>query len=315
MRNDATPAEMVGGVIPLLDVAPYLVGTPGALEKLGAELRYAFENVGFYYMKGHGVPPDMIASMYEAARRFHAQPMEDKLKLKINKHNIGYMPKGGSTARTSKVQRNTKPSVNEAFFLRRDRAPDDPDVIADKPLRGLNQWPSDLPGFKNTVLGYMNTMEALGRRLVRIYAVALDLPEDYFDPMFETPNMVQRLSHYPAQPHFEEDEFSIAPHTDSGFMTMLAPNVVPGLSIRLPDGMWFDAPAIDDAYIVNGGDVLRRWTNERFLSTPHRVINSIGKSRYAVPYFFDPHPDTRITCLPTCQSADNPPKFPSITYD
>lgn len=315
MVSAAPLDELVGGVIPVLNVAPYLAGEPGALQKLGRDLRYAFEKVGFYYMKGHGVPAELIDAMFEQARRFHAQPMEHKLKLRIDEHNIGYMPIGGSTMRTSQVQRATRPSLNEAFFLRRDRRPDDPDVLAKKRLRGLNQWPPALPGFKETVLRYMLTMQALGQRMVRVYAAALDLPEDYFDPMFETPGYIQRLSHYPPQPSFEENEFSFAPHTDSGFMTMLAPNAIPGLSIRLPDGAWFEAPSVEGAYIVNGGDILRRWTNDRFLSTPHRVINSVGRSRYAVPFFFDPHPDTMIACLPTCQSADNPPKHPPISFD
>jgi isopenicillin N synthase-like dioxygenase len=161
----------------------------------------------------------------------------------------------------------------------------------------------------------MNAMESLGRRLVPIYAAALDLPPDYFDGMFRRPNMIQRFSHYEPRPAYEENEFSIAPHTDSGFMTLLAPSAVPGLSIRLPDGTWFDAPSIQGCFIVNGGDILRRWTNDRFLSTPHRVINASGKHRYAIPFFFDAHPDTMIACLPTCCSADNPPKYDPITYD
>jgi isopenicillin N synthase-like dioxygenase len=315
MPKHDRPIELVNGVIPILDVGPYLAGKPDALEEAARDLRYAFEKVGFYYMKGHGVPRDLIAAMYEQARRFHAQPLEKKLRLLIDKHNIGYMPMGGSTFRTSTVNRNTKPSVNEAFFLRRDRRPDDPDVVANKPLRGLNQWPLELPEFKETVLRYMAAMEDLGRRLVKVYAVALELPENFFDSMFQQPSVVQRLSHYPARPNFAENEFSIAPHTDSGFMTLLAPNAIPGLSIRLPDGAWFDAPALDDAYVVNGGDVLHRWTNERFLATPHRVIHSGETSRYAIPYFFDPHFDTLIECLPSCHSARSPAKFPPITYE
>ena len=315
MPDDLRADVMIDGVIPLLDVGPYLANEPGALQKLGRELRYAFERVGFYYMRGHGVPPQMIASMFEAARRFHAQPLDWKLRLRINEHNIGYMGMGGSMFRTSQVQRNTKPSDNEAFFLRRERSPDDPDVIANKKLRGLNQWPSELPGFKEVVLAYMKVMEDLGRKLVRVYAVALALPPTYFDAMFEQPSLVQRLTHYPARPQRGEDDFSIAPHTDSGFMTMLAPNDMPGLSIRLPNGEWIDAPVVEDAYVVNGGDILKRWTNDRFLSTPHRVINVTERPRYAVPFFFDPHFDTQIACLPSCQTADNPAKYPAIAYE
>ena len=302
-------------MIPVLDVSRYFAGDTDELPHLGAELRYAFENLGFWYLRGHGVPRSLIDDGFAACEQFHAQPMEKKLALKINEHNIGYMPMGGSIARSSNVNNNTRPSVNEALFLRRERSPDDPDVIAGKRFRGLNQWPTGLPGFRETALAYMTAMEALGKKLVRIYAVALDLPADYFDPKFAQPNVIQRFTHYPPRPAYEDNEFSIAPHTDSGFMTLLAPSAVPGLSIRLPDGTWFDAPSDPDAFIVNGGDILRRWTNDRFLSTPHRALNTSGRERYAIPFFFDTHPDTLFSCLPTCQSPENPPKYEPITYD
>ncbi len=320
MPDDAlpifAPAETIGGVIPVLDVASYLEGDTAALQRLGCELRYAFEQVGFYYLRGHGVAQMLIDATFAQAERFHAPcRWNASWPVRINEHNIGYMPMGGSVARSSTVHRNRKPSVNEAFFLRRERTPDDPDVIANKRFRGLNRWPADLPGFRDIVLAYMTAMEALGRRLVPIYAVALGLPADYFDAMFAQPNMIQRLTHYPPRPSYEEDEFSIAPHTDSGFMTLLAPSRVPGLSIRLPDGAWFDAPSIEGAFVVNGGDILRRWTNDRFLSTPHRAINRSGQHRYAIPFFFDPHPDTLVACLPSCTSVANPPRYEPVTYD
>ena len=302
-------------MIPILDVSRYLAGDTADLPRLGRELRHAFEHVGFWYLRGHGVPKSLIDAAFAECARFHAQPMEKKLALKINHHNIGYMEMGGSIARSSKVNNNTKPSVNEAYFLRRERTPHDPDVVAGKRFRGLNQWPANLPGFRDTALAYMAALESLCQKLVRIYAVALDLPADYFDAMFEKPNMIQRFTHYPPRPAYEDNEFSIAPHTDSGFMTLLAPSVVPGLSIRLPDGTWFDAPPDPEAFVVNGGDILRRWTNDQFLSTPHRAMNMSGQARYAIPFFIDPHPDTLITCLPTCQSADNPPKHAPISYD
>lgn len=301
-------------MIPCLDVSRYLAGDMRELPRLGAELRHAFENVGFYHLRGHGIPQALIDATFAQCERFHAQPMEQKLALKIDRHNIGYMPLGGSIARSSKVNNNTKPSVNEAYFLRRERTPDDPDVIAGTRFRGLNQWPADLPGFRDIALSYMSGMEQLGRRMVRIYAVALDLPADHFDAAFARPNMIQRMTHYPARPSYEDNEFSIAPHTDSGFMTMLAPSAVPGLQIRLPDGAWIDADPAPDCFVVNGGDILRRWTNDRFLSTPHRATNVSGRARHAIPYFFDAHPDTVIACLPTCQSPDNKPKYEPITY-
>ena len=124
-----TPMEKINGVFPVLDVSRYFAGDAGDLPRLGRELRYAFENVGFYYLRGHDVAHSLIDATFAQAERFHAQPMERKLALRINEHNIGYMPMGGSLARSSTVNNNTRPSVNEAYFLRRERAADDPDVI------------------------------------------------------------------------------------------------------------------------------------------------------------------------------------------
>ena len=125
--------------------------------------------------------------------------------------------------------------------------------------------------------------------------------------------MILRMSRYPVIDGADDTIASLVPHTDSGFMTLLPPNKVQGLSILLPDGRWMEAPGLEDAFVVNGGDILHRWTNERFLSTPHRVRNVSGQLRYAIPFFFDPNHDTLIECLPCCQSADDRPKYPPIT--
>lgn len=311
------PATMPDGRMPLMDVGPYFRGEPGALERCAGELRYALENIGFFLLAGHGIAPELIAQTYAQARRFHAQPMDEKLKLRINEHNLGYMPLRGSLNRTSAYNPNGKPSVNEAFFLRRQRSPDDPDVIANKPLRGLNQWPEEaaLPGFRDACLAYMAAMAAMATKLVPLYARALGLVPDYFDKAFALPNYIQRLTHYPAVEGFEEGEYSIAPHTDSGFMTLLPPNPDDGLSVLLPSGEWLDVPQVPGAYTVNSGDMLRRWTNEVFLSTPHRVRNLAKGPRYAVPFFFDPNPDTMIEALPSCVGPDRPAKQPPILFD
>jgi hypothetical protein len=154
-------------------------------------------------------------------------------------------------------------------------------VIANRRFHGHNQWPDNLPGFRATTLDYMRALEALCRRLVPLYALALDLPASFFDACFAEPHMILRMSRYPIIDGDDETIASLVPHTDSGFMTLLPPNLVPGLSILLPSGRWIDAPGMEGAYVVNGGDILHRWTNERFLSTPHRVRNVSGQVRYA----------------------------------
>lgn len=300
--------------IPVIDIGPLRRGEPGAKERLGAQIRHVFENVGFYFVTGHGVPPTLIDDAFAAAKRFHAQPLEKKLEIRLNEFNIGYLPMRGGTTRHSALNANNKPNVNEAFFCARDLAPDHPDVLAGKPYRTINKWPRDLPGFRETCVAYMGALEELALSLMPLYAIALDLPETYFDEAFARPMFKLRMSHYPPCDPSAENEFGLAPHTDTSFMTLLAPNKVAGLSIRAPSGRWIDAPAIEGAFLVNGGDMLRRWSNDRFLATPHRVINKSGAERYAIPFFFDCWAEHVMACLPTCTGPDNPPKYEPTTY-
>src|SRR5204862_752076 len=216
------PTPMRAGANPLSDVAGHLGGDREASRTAAAQLRWAFENVGFYYLSGHGVPQSLIDRTYEAAARFHAQPMAKKLALKVNEHNIGYLPISDAASPQAAAQ-GRKPSQNEAYFLRRERAPDDPAVIANKRFHGPNQWPADLPGFRETTLEYMRTLEALCRRLVPLYARALDLPAAFFDRCFAEPHMILRMSRYPIIDEQDETVASLVPHTDSGFMTLLPP--------------------------------------------------------------------------------------------
>jgi isopenicillin N synthase-like dioxygenase len=300
--------------IPVLDLAPLQRGEAGALGLLGAELRDAFENVGFYFVVNHGIPQSLIDATFDAARRFHAMELDRKLALQMNKDNVGYLPFKSSTTRHSTLNANNRPNLVEAYFTKRELPPEHPDRVSGLPFRGPNQWPDDLAGFRDTVLTYHTAMQDLGLRLLPLYAVALGLKADHFTQAFREPMFTLRMAHYPRQDVVEDNEFGLAPHTDTSFMTMLAQNDVPGLSIRLPNGRWLDAPALPGSILVNGGDLLRRWTNERFLATPHRVINRSGQERYAIPFFMDCDYDWRMECLPTCQDADKAPLHQPITY-
>lgn len=304
---------MIGGEIPLIDVSGFLAGDPQAAKRAAAGLRFAFEKVGFYYLAGHGVPQSLIDATYAAAARFHAQPLEAKLAVRVDEHNIGYMPIARTPPPNAAAQ-GKKPSQNEAYFLRRERMPDDPDVVSGRRFHAMNKWPADLPGFRETALAYMSTLETLCRKLVRLYALALDLPETFFDACFARPHLILRMSRYPMIDGADKSIASLVPHTDSGFMTLLPPNRIEGLSILLPGGRWMDAPHVEGAFVVNGGDILHRWTNERFLSTPHRVRNVSGQVRYAIPFFCDPDHDTVIECLPTCRTDGQPAKYPPIRF-
>ena len=284
------------------------------MDHCARELRVALTEIGFYFIVNHGVPQALIRDAFRQAARFHAQPTEKKMDVRIDRHNVGYLPMRGDTLRTSVVQTVTKANLNEAFFVARDLPDDHPDVTIDRRFRGANRWPGDLPGFRETVVAYCDTMEGLVRKLVPLYARALDLPATYFDTPFRDCQYKLRMTHYPTQDVPADDEFGIAPHTDTSFLTLLAPNDVPGLSIRTRNGTWIEAPAIPDAYVVNGGQLLLRWTNDSFLATPHRAINRSGGERYALAFFCDSNIDWPIGAVPTTVGPDRPPKYPTTYY-
>ena len=164
-----------GIVIPVIDLGPYLAGRPAAAAATAAELGRALQDVGFFVIVNHGIPQALVDDTFEEARRFHAQPMEAKLALRMNEHNNGYMMLGRYAVWTSDVNANDKPDLNEAFFIKRERGPDDPLVRAGRRFAGPNQWPAALPGFREKVLAYTGSVDALARKLVPLCAMALDL--------------------------------------------------------------------------------------------------------------------------------------------
>ena len=301
--------------IPVIDVADYLAGRAGALQALARQMHDALTTVGFMVITGHDVPQALIEQTFVEAERLHDMPMGNKLALKLNEHNNGYMAMGRYAVWTSDVNKNDKGDLNEAFFIKRERAPDDPLRQSGRRFVGANVWPgeTELTGFRTRALDYADTMDAFTRRMLPALAVALDLPPDWFDEAFEQSQFTLRLSHYPPV-QAAANQFGIAPHTDSSFMTFLAQTEVPGLQVRMPSGDWLDVPFVPGSFAVNSGDMMKRWTNGRFKSTPHRALPPVGRHRYAIPFFLGPQFDWEIACLPTCTGPDDPPRWPPITY-
>jgi isopenicillin N synthase-like dioxygenase len=288
---------MATATLPTLDVSDHRAGRPGALERLAGQLRDALEQVGFFAVVGHGVPWEQVTAIYEQAARYHALPLEQKLAHPLGPRRMGYNPMGGESFESR------KPALNAAFFLAR-------------PDSSRNQWPDEvtLPGFRAACTAYYEALDGLCHQwLLPLYARALDLPAGWFQPRFAPSLATLRLSHYPAVPA-DADQWGIDPHSDAGFMTLLPANPVDGLWIRPPDQRWFQPAQEPGSFVVNSGDMLRRWTNDRFLSTVHRARNDADRDRYAIPFFYDPRVDTVIECLPTCTGPGNPPRYEPITY-
>jgi isopenicillin N synthase-like dioxygenase len=301
--------------IPIIDFGPCFAGEPGGLERIAAVVRHACENVGFFYAANHGVPQALVDRAFAASRRFHALPLAEKLKLRLNENNIGYLPINASVQGASTVHKATRPNQNESFFISHDRGADHPDVIAGTPLRGRNQWPEGEPGLRHDMMAYFHVMAAMCDRILPVFAVALDMPPGFFLPFFADEGHANlRFLHYPPQPADEDNLFGQAPHTDNSFMTALARTDVPGLAVRLPSGEWFPPPIIAGTFLINLGNIMRRWSNDRFLSTPHGVLNDSGSDRYSIAYFHSPNPESVIECLPSCVGSDNPPRYNPAVY-
>ncbi|MBS0518419.1 MAG: isopenicillin N synthase family oxygenase [Proteobacteria bacterium] len=304
--------------IPVIDVAPFLNGEPGALDAAASTLRHALEEVGFYVIVGHGVPQETIDEAYSQIRRFFAMPAEKKTVLAKNEHNIGYTPLGAryNRATSDLNDRAKKEAAAESYFMKTDLAPDHPDVLAGKRFRSPNLWPAeaDAPGFRAAMVTYMRALEKLGKSLLPLYARALDLPLDYFDKAFVEPMYTLRISRYPRQATLEGNKQGLPPHTDTSFMTLLPYNRVQGLQVRLTDGTWADAPAIPGSFVINSGNMLRRWSNDRCMSTPHQVVNLSPEERYALPFFLDCNRDWLMDCMPSCTSSSKPPRYKPMTY-
>ncbi len=284
------------------DVIPVLDLGPGAdIDALGAQLRAALTDVGFFFVVDHGVPWPLVERCYEAARELHALDPASLASIPMDTEHGGYLGLGGGTSYASEIAGEVRtPNLNAAFFAHRGG------------YRLDNRWPP-LDGFRELVEQYLDELTALGRRLLPVLAASLDLPADHFDAHFDDPSCTLRMSHYPVLDYGEHD-WGLAPHTDSTILTFLPANDVPGLEIRPAGHDWIEPPPLPHSFLVNSGDMLKRWTNHRFRSTAHRARNASTVDRYAIPFFFGARDDALIDALPTCVDADNPARHEPITY-
>jgi isopenicillin N synthase-like dioxygenase len=307
--------EEVTRSIPVIDLAAAFRNEPGAVDATAKMVRSACTEVGFFYIAGHGVPQAQIDDAFAASREFHALPLEAKMRLKLNQNNIGYLPVNQSMQRASTVHKATRPNYNESFFISHDRSEDHPDSMAETPLRGRNQWPPGHENMRTTMLAYFKTLERVGEQMLPILARSLDMPASYFAPFFaDEAHINLRFLHYPPQKNGDDEQFGQGPHTDNSFITMLAREEVPGLAVRLPNGEWLAPPVIPGTFLVNLGNIMKRWSNDQFVSTPHGVLNDSGTDRYSIAFFFSPNVASVIECLPTCSSPENPPRYPPAVY-
>ena len=269
-------------MIPVIDFALARNGDPGSA---AAAIRQACETSGFFYLANHGVPDAVIDGALAQAKRFFHRPQEAKKRVAINARHRGFNALGDALMYEAR-----HPDYKEFYSIGLELPEDDPDVLAGEKLRGPNNWPADMPEFRVALWAYYEAMGACGADLLRSVAVSLGASPDFFADKYRKRLQRTQIIYYPPHPPAaEQDQFGLAPHTDFGCITLLWQDDSGGLEVlERSSKTWMPAPPIPGTLVINVGDLLGRWTNDRYASTPHRVVNRSGHERFSIATFYDP---------------------------
>jgi isopenicillin N synthase-like dioxygenase len=302
--------------IPVIDIAPFRGCDQAARREVARQWCAALDAIGFVTIAGHGLPNGVSDALYDAARSFFAQRLEAKMASRQTQSDgliRGYVPPLTENVGTT-MGLVAPADICESYIV--------PNLLHDPVWQsgGSGPWPADPPGFREAVEHYVGAAYGLGQTLMRISALALDLPEDYFDAHYQRMSHTLRLVEYPDQD--EEPlpgQLRNGPHTDFGGFTILKQDNAPGgLQVRQPDGSWIDVSPIPGTLTINTGDLIQRWTNDRWRSNIHRVANppralTGSTRRLSIVFFTAPDDGTEIVCLPSCATPGNPAKYAPIS--
>jgi isopenicillin N synthase-like dioxygenase len=294
--------------LPVVDVSGLTSGNLAERSAVAAELGRACREIGFFYLSNHGIPEATCDAVFSAARDFFSLPRESKELYSCKRSP--YRDRGYFAMEDERLNVDSgRPDYKEAFDVALELSADDPQVLAGKPYRGSNPWPA-IPGWRETMLSYYDACWALGLRIHRGFALDLGIDETFFDDKLDAPLAVLRVLHYPSRPMTPDrnPESGAGTHTDYGNLTILATDTVGGLQVQTRSGEWIDVPKIPGTFVCNISDLLMQWTNDVYVSTPHRVAIPV-QDRYSVAFFLDPNPEAHVEVLKSCVPDGASPKY------
>ena len=302
-----------GASLPVIDLS-LLAGTDQQRQQLARLLADVCLHTGFFYVSHHGISETLISRVFKESQALFNLPDAEKeaINKSLSKANRGYEPLKGQT-----LEPGSPPDLKEGFYIGQELDDSDPRVMAGRFNQGSNQWPHTLPAFRNTMMEYFEALNALSGRIMEALTLSLGLGHDFFEDFCQQPISTLRLLHYPPQPpNPAPGEKGCGAHTDFGGITVLLLDDKPGLQVWDVKGdRWINADPVPGTFVVNLGDMIARWTNDRYRSTLHRVVNTSGAERYSVPFFFSGNPDHEVSCLPTCLAEGDQPHYPSTTVE
>ncbi len=274
-------AQAMPAGIPVVDISALYGSDPAAKKAVAAKIGAACDDIGFFYAVGHNVTVETIDRAVAMADTFFKQPEAERLKVKSDKNNRGYREVGDV------VHRNGKPSARDNFDIGFPVAEDDPEVLAGTPLYAPNKWP-DLPGFREALESYYGETYKLGMKILEGFALYLGKDETFFRRHFTKPVADMVINHYWGTAGLHISDQASGPHTDHGIVTILWQDGLGGLEVMGKDGNWIAVTPLRGSYVINIGELMKRWTNGRFKATVHRVVHLQDKSRYSMPLFCNP---------------------------
>jgi len=290
------------GYVPVIDLGIDRPCDPARRAAVADAVRAACETSGFLVVVGHGVSENVVAALYRAAREFFTLPHEDKERVLSDPADPlqhGFLG-------------NQRMELFSASLSGEGDAPGQLTGQGFELLSSRNRWP-ELPGFREAYLDYYSAVGKLSFEIMRLFALALDLPESWFDDKFDRHVSPLSVNYYPPQPEGGwSSSLRTDPHVDVGCLTVLYQDDAPGgLQVRDKTGQWLDVPPLAGSFVVNIGAMMTRWTNDRWASTMHRVVNppegQEHRDRISIALFYQANPETEISCIPTCAGTDNPP--------
>jgi isopenicillin N synthase-like dioxygenase len=306
----------------VIDIGPFIHGEAAARQQVARAVDEVCADIGFLVISGHGVSETLVERVRTLAKEYFDLPLEEKLRLKMPADRYrGYSPLGGE-ALASSLDNPSPPDLKELFSIGPVGRPDDDYHRFSEPPNCFaeNMWPARPAGFKEAWEAYYLEMERVAGVLMRIFAVGLGLPDAYFDDKVDRHITLFNVTHYPAptSPPLP-GQLRAGAHSDYGSLTILKTEDAPGgLQVQSKNGDWIDVTPIPGTFIVNLGDLMAEWTNDRWVSTMHRVVPppfevAERSRRLSLVFFHQPNYDTVVECLPTCRDTSRPPRYGRIT--